>query len=222
MNSKAKILAAGIMIAVLGMSGVRKAHASDGSKNPDFFTLSVTIGNQKGIHIEQDNGTDLTGNRYAFSTLNLGQASINTSNINIDNDSGGLTQSYQLSILNNPFAASNMMDLRETTGGLSINEYRVQALFQDAQPAHGDFLDNDILTTTAQAAALADGSDGVFTHVGMSDSDQDGLSITDGARDINSNGAEVRLWLRLELAATMSGGTLTAQTDFAMVFVNAI
>jgi hypothetical protein len=93
----------------------------------------------------------------------------------------------------------------------------VQALFQDAAPAHASFGNDDILTATAQTATIAAG--GIFA-TGATGATEDGASVADDGRLAVGGGSEVRLWLRLELAATSS--LSGAQANFATVFVNAL
>ncbi|MFA6030066.1 MAG: hypothetical protein WC969_09450 [Elusimicrobiota bacterium] len=179
--------------------------------NPDTLTLTVTIGNALSVRIRDSAGSDLAN--YDFGSMSLGQASVNSSQINIDNDSGGLSESLQLSIGDN--GANNML-LRTTTGALAQDEYRLQAVFQDAQPPHADFGTEDIVTAAAQAAQ--DSAGGRFSVTGVAAA-EDGVSIAESSR-LAASSSEVRLWLRLELAATsvLSG----VQTNFATLYVSAV
>ena len=208
MSIKLKILAAGMMIAAMGVFGVRQAHAV----NPDSFTLTVTIGNALSVRVETDTDGDITD--YNFGSVNLGQASVNNTNIDIDNDSGGLQEDFQLSIEDD---SVNGLILRETSGGLVVDEYRVQALFQDAQPTHVDFLTDDILTFAGQSATAQGG--GIFA-TGTVPADEDGFAVNDDARLTGGTGSELRLWLRLEVAATSTVGN--GPHTFATVFISAL
>lgn len=198
-----RILLAGAALALLA-AGAEAA-------NPDTVTLTVAIGNQLSVRLRDAGGADLSA--YDFGPMSLGQASVNSSPINVDNDSGGLTESLQLSVGD----TGGGLILRTTTGALAQDEYRLQGLFQDAQPAHGDFGSEDILTTSPQAAQ-AQGAGAVFATASTGGA-EDGVNISDNNRLGTPPTAEVRLWLRLELAgsSTLSG----TQTNFATVYVNA-
>jgi spore coat protein U-like protein len=197
---------------VLVLFAVLSAFALDASAaNPDTMTLTVTIGNALSVRIKDSGGSDLTN--YDFGSMSLGQASVNATQINIDNDSGGLTETLQLSVGDN---GANSLLLRTTAGVLAQDEYRLQAVLQDAQPTHANFGSEDTLTTSAQAAQ--DSAGGRFAVTGVTAA-EDGVSVTDDNR-LAAASSEVRLWLRLELAAssTLSG----VQTNFATVFVSAV
>jgi hypothetical protein len=180
--------------------------------NPDSLTLTVTIGNQVSVRIKDAAGSDL--NTYDFGQVLLGQVSVNTGTINIDNDSGGLTETLQLSVGDNP---GNGLVLRTDANALGLNEYRLSALFQDASPPPGLFGSDDILTASPQTAQ--DASGGRFV-AGGTPATQDGAAVPDDNRLGSPPGAEVRLWIKLELAgmATLNG----SQANFATVFVSAI
>jgi len=197
---------------VLVLFAALSAPALDASAaNPDTMTLTVTIGNALSVRIKDSGGTDLTN--YDFGSMSLGQASVNSTQINVDNDSGGLTESLQLSVGDN---GANSMLLRETSGALAQDEYRLQAVFQDAQPRHTDYGNEVIVTAAAQAAQ--DSAGGRFSITGIAAA-EDGVSVTDVNR-LAGSASEVRLWLRLELAGTsvLSG----VQTNFATLYVSAV
>ncbi len=214
MNKTKKLLAAGIMIAALGLLGTRQAHAA---AHQDSFTMRVAIGNVVSINIEDDGGTDITD--YDWSSLGnlyLGDTSVNATAIGIDNISGGLLQTYNLSIDD----GASDMQLRQDNTALAINEYRVRALFQDAQPPDLEdataFNDNDILDTLGKTATNAVGD--VFAQSGTG-SAEDGVSVDDDNR-LAGGGIEVRLWLRLEMPPL--GSTVTGvHNPFATITVTA-
>ena len=148
--------------------------------------------------------------------MNLGELSVNVTIIGVDNESGGLLQTYQLSIDD----AIGGMNIRTTGGVLTANEYRVSALFQLIQPAKAVFdiasidSDNDIVTNSVKLAQTDDASAQRFIQTGIP-AGQAGVSQTDTA------GAEVNLWLRFE--APPAGSSITGvQSNFATVFVNAL
>jgi hypothetical protein len=184
------------------------AGGANGATNPASLTLSVTIGVNLSVRIRADSGSDLAN--YDFGALALGQASVNTGNINIDNDSGGLMESFQLSVENRDAA----LTLKTNSNPLGLNEYRLSALFQDAAPPPGLFGSDDILTASAQTAQ--DASGGRFA-AGGTPATQDGAAVLDDGR---LPVGEVRLWLKLELppSATVNG----LRQNFATVFVNAL
>jgi len=207
-----KRLLAGLMTAMAVMVGMRAS--ADTATNPHSMTLTVTIGNAMAVHIEDAAGVDR--NDYDFGSMQLGEASVNSGIIKIDNTSGGLLQTYQLSILDGASALIH----RQTTGGLASNEYRVSAVFALDQPPHADFditnadADNDIVTAIVKTAEV-DVSPNVFVRTGTG-AGEDGVSVND-----TDTLGEVSLWLRLE--APPAGSTVSGLfTAFATLFVNAV
>jgi hypothetical protein len=212
MKTLKKLLTAVIMITALGFGTTREACAV----NPDSLTLTVTIGNTLSVRIKDAGGNDL--NTYDFGSMLLGNASVNTNPINIDNDSGGLTETYQLSIGDN---AGNSLVLRTDTAVLGAGEYRLSALFQDLAPSVAAFGNEDIITGSPKTAQ--DSAGGQFA-TGTTGPAEDGYLVADGGVSARLGypvpNAEVRLWLKLELAA--SSPVTGLQTAFATVYVNAI
>ena len=197
---------AGLLSAALGRALVGTAQAADS----DQFTLTVTIGNQLSVLVR--NGSDVERDDYNFETMVYGDVSVNRDDIRIDND-GGITTTYELSM----FDAGGGLTLRTGAGALASDEYRVQALFQDVQPGHASFADEDIVTTTSQTAQVA-GASAVFATA-TTPAVEDGVAVIADDRLAGSI-CEVRLWLRLELAS--SGAASGLQTGFATVVINAI
>ena len=183
----------------------------------DALTLTVTIGNQLSVLIR--NGSDADRPSYDFGTMNYGDVSINRSGVDeirIDNN-GGVTSTYQLSI----FDAAGGLAIRTDTTALADNEYRVQALFQDAQPGHANFADptasaTDTLTAVPKNAQVT-GANSQFSKDSGTSAAEDGVAVL--ADNRLGGVSEVKLWLRLSLAAT--GGATGLQTAFATVYVNA-
>ena len=207
-----KILGAALL-AALSMMGAAGAWADPGS-NPHDLRLSLTIGNAMAVHIENGVGGDR--DNYDFLVMNLGEISVNTGVIGIDNESGGLLQTYQLSLDD----AVGGMNLRGTPGALLANEYRVSALFQNAPPAKAAFdvasiaTDNDIVTNSVKTAEADDATSARYVALGT-------LTAEDGVSTTDTLGAEVILWLQFEappVGSTISG----VQPDFATLFVNAL
>ena len=209
MNKTTKMLAAGMLIAAMGIWTPGTAYAD----NPDEFTLTVTIGNQLSVRVMNNDGSGDRDN-YNFGTMSYGDLSINldTEKININNDSGGLQQSYQLSVDDDD---AGTLTAKIISGSMAADSdmFRVQALFQDDQPGHDDFNDADIVTETAVAATNAAGD--VFA-TGSVPANEDGVAVND---DNRITPYEVRLWLRLELSGLGTESGL--QTGFAKVVINA-
>ncbi|MFA6030069.1 MAG: hypothetical protein WC969_09465 [Elusimicrobiota bacterium] len=205
-----RLLAASAMLAVIAASG---GPGDAQAATPDSVTLTVTIGNALSVRIRDAAGADLTN--YDFGSMLLGQASVNTNPINIDNDSGGLTETMQLSIWDNP---GNPLVLRTDTNPLGSGEFRVAALFQDAAPGVAAFANEDIVTGAPQTAQSS-GANAVFA-TSTSGPAEDGVNVPDDNRLGTPPTAEIRLWLRLELGA--SSPVTGLQTNIATVYVNAI
>ena len=224
MTNSNKMVAATFIAAVLmALTGVKAWAQLDN----DDFTLDLTIGNALAVNVETPAGVDLTNYDFTPSVnLTFGDITVNETSIRIDNESGsgagGLLQTYSLSI-------------EDTVGGLALqegatlgasDEYRVSALFQDAQPAQSDFdlsgaATDDILTTAAKVAEAHDGGARRFVKTGGSvATDQDGFESDDDNRGAGSSAiGEINLWLQLELSAA---GTQTGlQAAFATVFISA-
>ncbi|MBI4060606.1 MAG: hypothetical protein HY403_04180 [Elusimicrobia bacterium] len=202
------------IIAATVMAWGTRALADAGS-NPHSMTLTMTIGNAMSIHIEDETGADR--NDYDFGSMQLGEASVNSGIIKIDNTSGGLLQTYQLSILD---TAAGMIH-KTGTGALAQDEYRVSALFQLNQPPHASFdvanadADNDIVTAAVKTAEAGAGGNERFVS-GTPGAGEDGVSVND-----TDTLGEVSLWLRLE--APPAGSTVSGlQSAFATLFVSAL
>ncbi|MFA6094009.1 MAG: hypothetical protein WCU88_13745 [Elusimicrobiota bacterium] len=203
-----RALAAFSAAALLLLVSTGRAQAA----NPDSVLLTVAIGNQLSVRITDQFDADRLN--YNFGTMLLGQSSVNTGEINIDNNSGGLVETFQLSVADN---GSNGLLLRTTVGILAQDEYRLSALFQDAAPSPSAFGDEDILTVAPQTAE-SQGAAAKFA-ASTTPADEDGKDVQAPDR-LAGRAANVRLWLKLELpaAATVNG----LQTDFATVYVNAM
>ena len=204
----AKSLAAGLLIAACIMWLALNAHAAE-----DSMTLDLTITNVITVEITDGVGSagDLTN--YDFGDLVLGDVTVNSGGIGVNNESGGLLQTYQLSVID-----GGDMTLRESAGALAKDEYRISALFQAAQPLSGDFLatgtNTDLVTTTNQTAQ-APAADSSYSEENGS-TDEDGVNVSDTGAN-----AEIGLWLKLE-APPVGSTTQGFQDDFATIYVTAI
>ncbi|MFA6094006.1 MAG: hypothetical protein WC986_13790 [Elusimicrobiota bacterium] len=193
-----------LLAAMLSLLGSSPALAV----NPDTLTLTVSIGNTLSVRFATTGGANLDA--YDFGAMLLGQASVNTTAIGIDNDSGGLTESYQLSIGD----TGGGLILRTDNAALSFNEYRVRGIFQAAAPSPANFANNDIITGSAVAAT--DNTTGIFCVDTTTPGGEDGVSVVPNGNTT----PEINLWLELELAAT--GSISGTQTAFATVYINAV
>ena len=207
-----KNLAAGLLAAVLALGLLGAASAAD-----DTMTLTLNITNTLAVQITEGIGGQVDRTNYDFGNMVLGDVSINpaANKIGINNTSGGLLQTYQLSVID----GGGSMVLRETSGALASNEYRLSALFQTAQPALADFCDtasatDDMITTSNKTAQVAGGSANFATA--STDSAQDGVSVSD-----TSGNTELNLWLKLE-APPVGSSISGSQASFATVYVTAI
>lgn len=204
MTQYRNILAAGLIAAFTLMAGA--AHAL----NADEFTIRINIANNASLLILQsDDVTDR--NQYDFGDLLYGDVTVSTatginSEIRIDNNSGGLRQTYDLSIFD---TAADGINIRTDSAALLPDEFRVSALCHNVRPTASDFGANDILTATGVSAQNNAG--GIFSVDGSTPDGDDCQQITDGG------GVETNLWLKLELAT--SGTASGAKDPVATIYI---
>jgi hypothetical protein len=185
--------------------------ASAAAANPGEMTLSVAIANQLSVRLKDASGADLSS--YDFGLVKLNEVTVNTGEIDVDNDSGGLSETFQLSVAD---AGGNGFLLRTDAGPLAQDEYRLRALFQDQPPPGSAFGEEDILTDSPRTAERG-GTNRRFAAPDTGES-EDGQGVRDDGR--LPHACEVRLWLMLEMPPST---TLSArQENFATVFVSAL
>jgi len=199
------------LIAACMMWLALNAHAAE-----DSMTLTLNITNVLVVEITDGVGSPTERTNYDFGELVLGDTTINSGGIGVNNESGGLIQTYQLSVID----TAGGMILREDATALAQDEYRISALFQADQPASGDFNQTgatiDDLVTTANKTAEVTGSESNFSKDTGTSAAEDGVDISDTGAN-----AELGLWLKLE--APPVGSTIQgAQSNFATIYVTAI
>ena len=168
------------------------------SATMDDVALSVTLSNAVSVFLPTAT--------YDFGPVALSGVSINTSAIAVNNDSGGVRETYSLSMVD---AAAGWTAASRASGAAGVDIYAVQAMFTSVQPAHADFAADDnlgggeaVVPASATDFALNGGSAGEM-----------GYQVTDTAGT-----HERTLWLRLQMPTSV---TTTQSNPFATIWVSA-
>ena len=164
----------------------------------DDVALSVTLSNAVSVLLPTAT--------YDFGPVALSGVSINTSAIPVNNDSGGISETYSLSMVD---AAAGWTAATRASGAAGVDIYAVQAMFKSLQPGHVDFAANDNLGG-GEAVVPASAADFALDAGAVGEK---GYSVTDTAGT-----HERTLWLRLQMPTTV---TTTQANPFATIWVSA-
>ena len=180
---------------VVGVLGAGRVWAADS----DDVALSVTVSNSVSVLLPTA--------AYNFGSVALEGVSINTSVIEVNNNSGGMREDYSLSMVD---AGGDVWGASDrATGVAGADTYVIQAMFKSAAPGHADFAADDNL---GAGEAIVGASANNFA-LNAEAATSKGFDVTDTLLT-----HERTLWLRLQMPTSQTG---SPADPFATIWVSA-